>query len=286
MDPARKPVPKPSQDPPTDRSLAVVTPLFRDRKAEAWTPVTLELPVRSTRRHWIAASLLGGVVLCVALFRAHVSTDRVADRVQAGCLDVDDCRSLVYVAETSSESCWIACDARSELVAQARVRFRQALELQAHRERQRQDDAYEHTLDARRRDAAAKLDHEHAQRLEELDRQHRHELAVLDAETERLRDEKSRLQQQRVSYLRQLSREQRSARLGACHDRGVACDDLVVSLSEAAANDAERSELIDAHERHVTKQPSHAPRRADSQAVRSSTPVATVNSPLGEPALL
>lgn len=270
-------------DAATSRPLAVVTPLFRDRaEAAAWAPVTVALPQRRARRWGGLAALSAFAAAAVALFHSHLGAQRVAERLETGCLDVDDCRALVHAAETASDRCWLGCASQADFVSQARLRFRAALELAAHQERQRQDNDYERALATRRQTETARLDREHEQHLIELDRQHRHELAVLAAETERAREERERARLMRVSYLRQLTREQRLARLNACHDQGTACDELMVTLAEAAATRVERTELIDAHERHVTGQTPRVTRQP-RPPVNDVEPSLAGNSPPGEP---
>lgn len=285
MAPAPQPPPPAADDRP-ERALAVVTPLFRDGGEPAvWAPATVAPPRPSSRHRVVAAAVLGLLGVTVAVFHSRAVGERLSERLDAGCLDVDDCRALVQFAEAARDTCWFGCSARGELVSQARARFRSALELAAHQERQRQDDDYERVLETRRKTEAERVDHEHAQRLEALDRQHRHELALVAAETERVREQKMEREQKRVAYFQKLSREQRRARLAACHEQGVVCDDLVLELAAAAGSETESSELIETHERHVTGQ-RRASRRASPARVAPPTAAPAPNSPGLKPAPL
>lgn len=261
--------------------MAVVMPLFprRDASPLQWTPTFVQdEPPRRIRGVTVAVVTLCLLAVGVFVFHSRLAAQRLAERLDAGCLDVDDCRALVHIAETSRDHCLIGCAPHEQLVNQARLRFRGALEQAAHQERQRQDDDYERVLATRRDSEAARTEQAHQQRLAELDLQHRHELAMVAAETERARQEKAELQANRLAYLQQLSREQRLRRLEVCHAEGAACDDLALSLAEAAPSRSERQQLIDAHERHVTGGPPRTPRGAVAAApANAATAVASDN---------
>lgn len=249
--------------------------------------MTVELPARRTLRTWQA--VLAALVALAAAggLHSHLRTQRVADRLDVGCFDVDDCRALVHLAEGTADACWFGCASHADLVARARARFRAALESAAHEERQLQDQDYERGLETRRQAETARLEREHERRLAELDRQHRHELAVLAAETERLREQRAQVQLQRVAYLKQLSRPQRWARLAACHAGGQTCDDLMLALTQAAGSETERADLIDTHERHVTSATSRTTRPVLPVAAARTSPAAfDANSNPSEPAPL
>lgn len=261
MAPARPDASNAQGSEPESRPVAVVMPLFPRREVaqRQWTPTFVqEEPPRRFRGVSLSLAALCLVAVGGFVFHSRLSAQRLAERLDAGCLDVDDCRALVHTAETTHDHCLIGCAPHEQLVAQARLRFRGALEQAAHQERQRQDDDYERALATRRDSEAARTEQEHQQRLEELDRQHRHELAMVAAETERARQEKAELQANRLAYLQQLSREQRLRRLDACHGQGAACDELALALAEAAPSRQERQQLIDAHERYVTGGPPRA----------------------------
>ncbi len=238
----------PATTDPLDRPLAVVRPLFPDQGSpQPWRPTQS----RRKSRIWLT---LVGVVLTVGglLIHTHAATSRVAARLDAGCYDVDDCRTLVAISEATRDSCWLDCQHLASMVAAARSQFRSSLERAAQQEQVRQDRAFESAVAERHAAESARADEAHRRRLDEMERQQRHALQLLEAEAEQLRHQKSELQTQRVAYLKQLTREQRLRRLHACHQQGANCDDLIAALTEAAATESERTTLIELRESFVT----------------------------------
>lgn len=227
--------------------------------------------------------ILAGLGVGGAGLHARLTTNRLSERLDVGCFDVDDCRALVHAAESARETCWLGCSRLGELTSQARSKFRSALEQAALQERQREDDDYQRAAAQRREAENAQSELMHAQRLEALDRQHRHELAMVEAETARLREEKVRLAASRVAYLRQLSKEQRLRRLITCHAQGAGCDDLALLLSEAATSETERFKLIDVHERHVTATPARAASGTPPAAGKSGSEALNSEAPAAKP---
>lgn len=287
MAPARPDASTAPEREPESRPVAVVMPLFprREIAPRPWTPTFVqEEPPRRFRGISLGVAALCLVGALGLVFHSRLTAQRLTERLDAGCLDVDDCRALVHTAEANRAQCLVGCSTLEELVSQARQRFRGALEQAAHQERQRQNDDYERTLATRRESEAARTEQEHQRRLEELDLRHRHELALVAAETERALQEKAELQASRLAYLRQLSREQRLRRLEICHAQGAACDDLALALSEAAPSPHERQLLIDTHERYVTGGPTHNPRAVVTPATPAAPAVVKADNSAPEAA--
>src|SRR5690606_26705200 len=116
MDHVRPSPPATPSDAPTPRPLALVTPLFGHQKnPSAWPSMTVELPTRRKLRqgHAVLAALLA--LAGAGVFHSHQRAQRVANRVEVGCFDVDDCRALVHLAEASADSCWFGCASHVDL---------------------------------------------------------------------------------------------------------------------------------------------------------------------------
>lgn len=267
-----------------DSRLAVVTPLFENAGSrDPWPPPSQ--PTRKSSRWFMAVAMLLACLVTGWVFHSKQGVIRVNERLEAGCLDVDDCRSLVQAAEMAKDGCWVGCSALGSLVAKARVRFRTALEQAALRERLRQDHDYELSLAEQREAETARADRAHVQRLEEMARQHQHALALVAAETEQRLAEKAQIAADQTAYFRQLSREQRWRRLLACQSRGTNCQELVRWLLDAAASPDERTALVEAHESFVTAGTSPASPSENRQS-RVTSPTKPDNSTSTEPALL
>lgn len=270
----------PATNADSDRPLAVVRPLFPDQGSP------LSWRTQAPRRNRLVWLTLAGVltVACGLVFHSRITTSRVAERLDAGCFDVDDCRTLVAVSEAARDSCWLDCSRASSLVTASRSQFRAALERAAQQERVRQDRAFESAVAERHAAENARADAAHRRRLDEMERQQRHALQLLEAEAEQLRREKSESETRRVAYLKQLTREQRLRRLHACHAQGTHCEDLVAALTSAAASESERAALIEVREAFVTGTAVPTPR---AQEPSSPKPLAsTPNSAGSEPPLL
>lgn len=284
MEPVRQTPTTPDKD--ADRRMAVVMPLFHhaDSPRVQWEPsATKQKPLDP--RWW----MLGGTVIACAVvafvFHSQQGVSRVGERIEVGCLDVDDCRALVQAAESAKDACWVGCSTLTAMVSKARTRFRSALEEAAVQERLRQDHDYAQSLVEQREVEAARAERAHEQRMEEMDRRHVHALALVVAETERQRAERAQLAANQIVYFRHLSREQRSRRLLACQNRGTNCEELVRLLVDAAASPAERAHLVESHESVVTAQPS--PEVGSEARESAATPAPKPgNSTMNEPALL
>ncbi len=284
MEPGRQTPTNPDRD--ADRRLAVVMPLFQhaDTPRGQWEPSATKQKSLSVRWWTIGGSLI--VCSVVALvFHSRQAVSRVGERLEVGCLDVDDCRALVQATESAKDACWVGCYTLTGMVSKARARFRGALEEAAVQERLRQDHDYAQSLVEQREVENARAERAHEQRLEEMDRQHVHALALVVAETERQRAERAQLAANQAGYFRLLSREQRWRRLLACQNRGTNCDELVRLLVDAAASPAERAALVESHESVVTAQ---TPPEVGSAARESAVIPAPQlgNSTTNEPALL
>lgn len=236
----------------SERPLAVVTPLFAENEISTTGWKRPSNTRRWGRRWWILGGALLALTVTAIVFHGARTNQRSRDAVATGCLDVDDCRALVRTIESTLHTCFWGCDELTALVPKARAHFRSALETAAYEERRRQDHDYAQSLNERERLEAERTMLAERERMANLEREHQWALARIAAEAEQRRLDKEVGVRKQVDYLRQLTRDQRSHRLHACHERGTNCDELVQALVAAAASPAERAALIEAHEEYVT----------------------------------
>lgn len=194
--------------------------------------------------------LLAGLAALGSAWRLSAEGDSLAERLSAGCSDVESCRQLEAEAARLEQACWLRCG-RSE----AEHRIARSLRYRAE-ERSAVREHYRQREDAER----SERQQEHAQRVAEEQREYALQQARAEREQrERLQLERLRQQgieraqaaerQRRVSYLALLEPAARVARLERCHAQKAGCDGLVLDLVEAAAEPAEKRKLVALNER-------------------------------------
>lgn len=196
-------------------------------------------------------------VLALASLTLHAwserrAAERLTERLALGCFDVADCRALLLAAQARHSACLTSCGSEVEQVRQAREQFRAVLERAAAVEQAARDVAFQKAQRAEQERVEALATQARHAAAQAAEREHRQAIERAAAETQRLQAQHQLERQQSLSYLQQLSPEQRERRLSNCRERGLNCTNLVALLLEAAANPAERLALLAANEASVT----------------------------------
>ncbi len=187
-------------------------------------------------------------------------TDDFPERVKAGCSTLEQCETLELAAKARVRECkentvgYIRCsDARNDLDAVRELK-RRIDRKHAETERAKQQADYERR-DREMREQAAERERRREQA--RRDEQERQEAARREREARaaaRVQEEHAK----KVDFFRQLSVQQREARLRECYEERDDCDAFLELLLEATEAEKDRKRLIDANERFRNRPPTAA----------------------------
>jgi hypothetical protein len=219
--------------------------------------------------------LLLGAVACGALglAQARAGDSAFTRRVEAGCEELEPCRTLVAEAERRMDECTFFCSGAAAGFRDARTQLHRAEERQAvrdhYRERERTERESRESLRAQKLDAWQRRE---KTRAEVAEREHRERL-----ELERLRQDHAdqrRLEERarRAHYFTSLGPEGRDKRLKRCLALGERCDGLALELVEAATDDAEKRSLGELNEgvTHEARRAEPEPRLEEARRSRNA----------------
>lgn len=183
-----------------------------------------------------------GVVATLAWWSASGATTRAA---APACETEQGCRDSLNQAVQRAETCLWSCADEADTVKLLQERLTRMLEAEAEAtgaERQRSFDARRSRELERQRELAWQREKE-AQAIA-----HRQKLELVAARAASEREAEQARAERQVQYLRQLTPEQRSARLERCRLQVSDCDGLAALLIRAADSAEERRALVEQNE--------------------------------------